>query len=158
MLFKQFIIIKKCRLSKSALFLILIFITQFSFAHSITPPDSLKSEYPINDPRNPNCPCHAQQKLADEEYKQYLLALNKNDNKEVNPNLNDINLGAQNLEVKNNNAKEPGISSNSGNSKKSYSKIKRKIKKWKAKRKGKTKKHKSFIKRFKVIDDCFNWR
>ncbi|MFO0356336.1 MAG: hypothetical protein ACK50A_05230 [Sphingobacteriaceae bacterium] len=33
--------------------------------------DSLKT-YPLNDPRNPNCPCHQYQKLADEEYKRML--------------------------------------------------------------------------------------
>ncbi|MBL7916988.1 MAG: hypothetical protein JNM96_01235, partial [Bacteroidia bacterium] len=82
-------------------------LTNFLFAKSITPPDTLKSEYPINDPRNPNCPCHAQQKLADEEYKQYLLALNNN-NKEVKPNTNNVNVGAQNLEIKNTLEKEPG--------------------------------------------------
>jgi hypothetical protein len=27
------------------------------------------SEFPLNDPRNPNCPCHKFQKLAEEEYK-----------------------------------------------------------------------------------------
>jgi hypothetical protein len=26
-------------------------------------------KYPINDPRNPDCPCHKYQKIADEEYK-----------------------------------------------------------------------------------------
>ncbi|MDZ4665647.1 MAG: hypothetical protein SGJ15_12270 [Bacteroidota bacterium] len=34
-----------------------------------------QSNYPINDPRNPNCPCHKYQKLADDEFKK-LLALN----------------------------------------------------------------------------------
>lgn len=34
-----------------------------------------QTSYPINDPRNPNCPCHKYQKLADEEYKK-LLAQN----------------------------------------------------------------------------------
>jgi hypothetical protein len=28
--------------------------------------------FPLNDPRNPNCPCHKYQKLADEEYKRML--------------------------------------------------------------------------------------
>lgn len=36
--------------------------------------------YDINDPRNPNCPCHAFQKVADEEYRQLLL---KENNKQV---------------------------------------------------------------------------
>ena len=34
------------------------------------------SEFPINDPRNPNCPCHKYQKLADEEYKRLLANAN----------------------------------------------------------------------------------
>ena len=34
--------------------------------------DSLKSKYDLNDPRNPNCPCHKHQKLADEEYRNWL--------------------------------------------------------------------------------------
>jgi len=40
-----------------------------------------QTSYPINDPRNPNCPCHKYQKLADEEYKK-LLAQNNAVNKE----------------------------------------------------------------------------
>lgn len=35
-----------------------------------------QSSYPINDPRNPDCPCHKYQKLADEEFKK-LLTQNK---------------------------------------------------------------------------------
>jgi len=31
--------------------------------------DSTKTKYELNDPRNPNCPCHKYQKLADEEFK-----------------------------------------------------------------------------------------
>lgn len=30
------------------------------------------TQYDINDPRNPNCPCHKYQKLANEEYKKLL--------------------------------------------------------------------------------------
>ena len=33
--------------------------------------------FDINDPRNPHCPCHKYQKLADEEYKKMLRAGNK---------------------------------------------------------------------------------
>jgi hypothetical protein len=36
-----------------------------------------QSDYPINDPRNPNCPCHKYQKLAEEEYKKLLSGTNK---------------------------------------------------------------------------------
>src|ERR1051326_720750 len=32
------------------------------------PGDSVKGKYDINDPRNPHCPCHQYQKLADEEF------------------------------------------------------------------------------------------
>jgi len=45
---------------------------QFSFANAIVKEDSLKSRFDINDPRNPNCPCHKYQKLADEEYRKLL--------------------------------------------------------------------------------------
>lgn len=33
-------------------------------------------EYDINDPRNPNCPCHKLQKQAEEEYKQMMSQTN----------------------------------------------------------------------------------
>ncbi len=38
---------------------------------------SQTSEYPITDPRNPHCPCHKYQKLADDEYARLLRAGNK---------------------------------------------------------------------------------
>lgn len=38
---------------------------------------SQTSEYPITDPRNPHCPCHKYQKIADEEYKKLLRAGDK---------------------------------------------------------------------------------
>ncbi len=46
-----------------------------------------QGEYPINDPRNPKCPCHKYQQQAEEEYKQ-LLAQNSavNNNKEIKLN------------------------------------------------------------------------
>jgi hypothetical protein len=33
------------------------------------PKDSTKQKYDLNDPRNPDCPCHKYQKLAEDEYK-----------------------------------------------------------------------------------------
>ena len=36
-----------------------------------------QTTFDINDPRNPHCPCHKYQKLADEEYKKLLRAGNK---------------------------------------------------------------------------------
>lgn len=38
------------------------------FSIYAAPPDSLRSYYDLDDPRNPNCPCHAQQNLADKEF------------------------------------------------------------------------------------------
>lgn len=52
------------------LVLLLSALSQNSFGIN-NPDDSLKT-YPLNDPRNPNCPCHQYQKLADEEYKRLL--------------------------------------------------------------------------------------
>ncbi len=51
-----------------------LFFFQFSFASATVKEDSLKSSPDsyrddINDPRNPNCPCHKYQKLADDEYR-----------------------------------------------------------------------------------------
>ncbi len=62
------------------IFLILIFFSQISFANS----DSTK--YPITDPRNPNCPCHVYQKIADDEYNRIQnsqIISNKKNNSEV---------------------------------------------------------------------------
>lgn len=57
------------------LFLLLLF---FSGKANVLPPDSLKGEeYPINDPRNPNCPCHKYQEIADKEYAALLKKQNK---------------------------------------------------------------------------------
>jgi hypothetical protein len=41
------------------------------------------SEYNINDPRNPNCPCHKYQKLADEEYAKLIRTGNKENGESV---------------------------------------------------------------------------
>ena len=52
---------------KVVLFILLCL--QFSFANALSlKEDSLSAKYSINDPRNPNCPCHQYQKLADEEF------------------------------------------------------------------------------------------
>lgn len=57
--------------------------------------DSLKTKYDINDPRNPNCPCHKYQKLADDEYKALLASKNKGQweqNDVANHNISDSSL------------------------------------------------------------------
>ena len=60
-------------MDKKRFFLFLSFMFILAIANSNTiNKDSLKSKYDLNDPRNPNCPCHKHQKLADEEYKNWL--------------------------------------------------------------------------------------
>jgi hypothetical protein len=54
--------------NKKVVFFIL-FVFQLGFANALSlKEDSLSAKYSINDPRNPNCPCHQYQKLADEEF------------------------------------------------------------------------------------------
>jgi hypothetical protein len=51
-------------------FLIVVFFLGIKILNaSVAKGDSLKTKYELNDPRNPNCPCHKYQKLADEEFK-----------------------------------------------------------------------------------------
>jgi len=49
-------------------FSVFLLCTNNCFATEIAPGDSTKIKYDINDPRNPYCPCHKYQKLADEEF------------------------------------------------------------------------------------------
>ncbi len=51
-------------------------------------PDTNIVKYDLNDPRNPDCPCHAAQKLADEEYKKSLEQ--HQENNPVDQNNNDL--------------------------------------------------------------------
>jgi hypothetical protein len=53
-----------------AVSLLFLFFVKSKACTSLAGDDSLKSKYDINDPRNPNCPCHKYQQLADNEYKQ----------------------------------------------------------------------------------------
>lgn len=56
--------------NKKIVFFILL-CCNFCFANALVlKDDSLK--FDITDPRNPKCPCHKYQKLADEEYKKFL--------------------------------------------------------------------------------------
>jgi hypothetical protein len=70
-------------LNKSGLWIALIFLL-CSFAKA-------QSEFPINDPRNPKCPCHKYQQQAEEEYKQ-LLAQNNSVNSSNEITMNDDKL------------------------------------------------------------------
>ena len=53
---------------------LILFLLVLFFSVSVK---SQTSKYDINDPRNPHCPCHKYQKLADEEYKKMMREGNK---------------------------------------------------------------------------------
>lgn len=64
------IVLRYDRNRKNALLFLFLLFLSFSFS-------AQTSSYDINDPRNPNCPCHKYQKLADEEYAKLIRAGNK---------------------------------------------------------------------------------
>lgn len=49
-------------------FIYILFFNCLCIASYAAMGDTTKTKYDINDPRNPNCPCHKYQKIADEEY------------------------------------------------------------------------------------------
>lgn len=59
-----FSLVKRCSRSSAASFIFFIF--SFSPCYA-GPGDSLRSIYDLDDPRNPDCPCHQHQRLADQE-------------------------------------------------------------------------------------------
>ncbi len=59
---------KLFKMKQFKIILILFIISYYSKATRFNN-DSLKNKYELNDPRNPNCPCHKYQKLAEEEFK-----------------------------------------------------------------------------------------
>lgn len=72
-------------------FIVLLFLisTQLSFAGT----DTTKAgdqQFPLNDPRNPNCPCHKLQKQAEDEFAQQNKTKDQFGNIENNNN-NDVN-------------------------------------------------------------------
>lgn len=80
------------------LFILFLLISNSAFSQNIQ-----NQEYDINDPRNPNCPCHKLQQMADDEYKR----IQNNDNNHQNNNLNIQNqLFASNLNKNDNNDDE----------------------------------------------------
>ncbi|MFL5752328.1 MAG: hypothetical protein ACJ76F_02890 [Bacteroidia bacterium] len=54
-----------------ALFLFFFSIASRTLAYSSPElTDTTKKSFPLNDPRNPDCPCHKYQKIADDEYRE----------------------------------------------------------------------------------------
>ncbi len=71
-------------------------ISFFSYASG---EDSTKTKYDINDPRNPNCPCHQYQKIADEEYQRQIANQHVNkSSKEVSQKVVSIRNDEMNLD------------------------------------------------------------
>lgn len=58
-----------------------LFILLFLFSNSAFAQNFQNQQYDINDPRNPNCPCHKLQQMADEEYNKILNNNYKQNNK-----------------------------------------------------------------------------
>lgn len=63
---------RKCVVSKDVLcslrFIFLFFLIPVLSFSSVVISDTTKQQYPLNDPRNPDCPCHKYQKLAEDEF------------------------------------------------------------------------------------------
>ena len=55
-----------------------LFIFFFFFSNNAFSQNLVNQQYDLNDPRNPDCPCHKLQKLADDEYNK----IQNNDNQQ----------------------------------------------------------------------------
>ncbi|MEO5645364.1 MAG: hypothetical protein ABIQ40_06810 [Bacteroidia bacterium] len=136
-------------------------------------PDTGIVKYDLNDPRNPNCPCHDAQKKADEEYRNSQMQQKQNP-VDRNPVNNDRNNDVVNNDRGNNdntgnsNSNNPDVNTNkttfttgSGGSQKHYSasyKFQKKMKRWskKVNRKLHSKNKGTKGGKFRVAD-CFHW-
>ena len=134
-------------------------------------PDTGK--YDINDPRNPDCPCHKAQKLADDEYrKSQVQQVNNNPvnndpvnldddvNRGNNPDVNRGNPADVNTNT-NKNTNKTSYTGGSPSSQKHYSKFykfNKKMTRWtkKMNRKLKSKNKGTKGGKFRVAD-CFHW-
>jgi hypothetical protein len=122
-------------------------------------PDTNTVKYDVNDPRNPDCPCHAAQKLADEEYRR--------SHEQNNPNLVDQNpnpdviVQTNTINNTNVNTNAAPVTTNSAGSQKHYSKyykFQKKVGRWNKKMKRRLgKKHNGTKKGKRRLADCFHW-
>ena len=81
----------------------IFFLLLFSFLSSkALGEDSLKNKFDLNDPRNPDCPCHKYQQQADKEYQQFLSINQKNLNNIQTKNV------TNNKPAETNHANDPG--------------------------------------------------
>jgi hypothetical protein len=126
-----------------------VLISLFSFSQNV--------KYDINDPRNPLCPCHKYQKLANEEYDKLLAMNNKNTPYNANP--------VQQGFIPNNKASALRINFDNSTDKITKStttdkikhRRKRKIKKHNSLRRMLDGVHRDFWKRSPIADACSHW-
>ena len=64
-------------------------ITLLMFLSTIVLSQTNNSSYDLNDPRNPDCPCHKLQKLAEDEFKQQQLNDDLDNQLALNTNFSD---------------------------------------------------------------------
>ncbi|MFN5182688.1 MAG: hypothetical protein ACK5D5_06655 [Bacteroidota bacterium] len=134
--------------------LCLCLFAKFSLSFSQTNNISNVNEYPIDDPRNPNCPCHQHQKLAEQ---QYLSNINFMIQKNININKdNEIKF---NQEQKQNNPKESVFFAltRDGNKFRNESSRKAKIKKNMFVKFFYSRKHGGRVKKQRAVNNCFSW-
>ncbi|MBK7183925.1 MAG: hypothetical protein IPH89_13945 [Bacteroidetes bacterium] len=107
-------------------------------------------QYDINDPRNPDCPCHKMQQLAD---KEFLMLGDQN-----NLNENDREQNVNNVDFEKNSNEGNGLVENKGASH-NYGKIKRRQKNtWIKKKVFKISNKYRFKKRKKInVAICYKW-
>lgn len=108
--------------------------------------------YNINDPRNPQCPCHNYQKIADEEYKSLLVKANKSEKVNSSEKRSGFQLQTNRLMLSN----IDKLNQNKNANYKKYNwRKKEKLKmKWRAM---KTVKQWNFWKRLPKSDACTHW-
>src|SRR3989344_1649980 len=68
------------------LFILLLLFSSSAFSQNLG-----NQEYDINDPRNPNCPCHKLQQMADDEYNKIQNDNRNNEQRQFAMNLNNFN-------------------------------------------------------------------
>lgn len=79
-----------------------LFILFFMFSSNGFAQNIQSQQYDINDPRNPNCPCHKLQQMADDEYNK----IQNDDNRQINKITDQNQLLASNLNKLDNNDNE----------------------------------------------------
>lgn len=83
------------KLMRVFLFLLMCFCLCFSPLLRTQTDTFAAKKYPLNDPRNPNCPCHVYQKMAEKEYKKEQIVLNEKSEVQTEPKEGDENVSSK---------------------------------------------------------------